>query len=238
MTLNPTFGILSAFGEEAVVGRKHKSRDRLHPSSSSDEASFSHPASPRSFHDSAEEGASHDSHLGSWHGSSTDDGDEVGPKRSKLSKAKWTADEDLFILANLRMIGTQWPQIARQMQGRTADGVRNRWHRLQHTYGLANIDRDEGKASLDELLTVKGWSPAQGLPPPPFRPGAAAGSVAAAAGSGASGTMLPLILEADPARKTGVAHGRSVWSAEEDELIEEGVRRFGCKWCARRGPLS
>ena len=75
-------------------------------------------------------------------------------------------------------------------------------------------------------------------PPPPFRPGAAAGSVAAAAGSGASGTMLPLILEADPARKTGVAHGRSVWSAEEDELIEEGVRRFGCKWCARRRPLS
>ena len=39
-------------------------------------------------------------------------------------------------------------------------------------------------------------------------------------------------------RKTGSAHGRTMWSGEEDRLIEEGVRRFGCKWCARRRPLS
>jgi len=31
-------------------------------------------------------------------------------------------------------------------------------------------------------------------------------------------------------RKTGSAHGRSMWTEEEDRLIEEGVRRYGCKW--------
>lgn len=31
-------------------------------------------------------------------------------------------------------------------------------------------------------------------------------------------------------RVTGAAHGRSMWTAEEDRAIMEGVRRFGCKW--------
>ena len=31
-------------------------------------------------------------------------------------------------------------------------------------------------------------------------------------------------------RKTGSAHGRSVWTAEEDRLICEGMYAFGCKW--------
>jgi len=31
-------------------------------------------------------------------------------------------------------------------------------------------------------------------------------------------------------RKTGSAHGRSVWTAEEDRIICEGMATFGCKW--------
>ena len=31
-------------------------------------------------------------------------------------------------------------------------------------------------------------------------------------------------------RKTGSAHGRSVWTAEEDRIICEGMEAFGCKW--------
>ena len=31
-------------------------------------------------------------------------------------------------------------------------------------------------------------------------------------------------------RKTGSAHGRSVWTAEEDRIICEGMGAFGCKW--------
>ena len=30
--------------------------------------------------------------------------------------------------------------------------------------------------------------------------------------------------------RTGSAHGRSMWTEEEDRLIVEGVRTFGCKW--------
>ena len=39
----------------------------------------------------------------------------------------------------------------------------------------------------------------------------------------------PHQVEESNARKTGSAHGRSMWTAEEDGLVEEGVRR-GCKW--------
>ena len=31
-------------------------------------------------------------------------------------------------------------------------------------------------------------------------------------------------------RKTGSAHGRFVWTAEEDRIITEGMDAFGCKW--------
>ena len=89
--------------------------------------------------------------------------------------------------------------------------VRNRWHRLQKTHALGN--GEEGGAALDALLLASGTPVGmmaehqQVLAPGP--------EVQPEEGGG---------------RKTGSAHGRSMWAAEEDRLIEEGVRRFGCKW--------
>ena len=94
--------------------------------------------------------------------------------------------------------------------------VRNRWHRLQKTHALGN--GEEGDAALDALLSASGVGGDGTVP----------GSV-----TSMSLDVAP-IPEGEPVedieRKTGSAHGRSMWTAEEDRLIEEGVRRFGCKW--------
>lgn len=121
-------------------------------------------------------------------------------------KVGWTSTEDLAILAIFRRLGTQWSVIAAQLPGRTPDAVRNRWHRLQKTHSLG--DTEEGRAALDALLLAcgisKDWSPPNTDPSQP--PGA------------------------EPTCIKGSDHGRAMWTAQEDTLIEEGVRRFGCKW--------
>jgi len=134
-----------------------------------------------------------------------DAGEEVG-QDGRRRKVGWTSTEDLAILAIFRRLGTQWPVIAAQLPGRTPDAVRNRWHRLQKTHALG--DTEEGRAALDALLLAcgisKDWSP----PTDPRQP--------------------PTV--ASNACIKGSDHGRAMWTSQEDTLIEEGVRRFGCKW--------
>jgi len=145
------------------------------------------------------------------HGGHEDDEmDDGGFKRRR--KIGWTNTEDLTILAAVRRVGTQWQRIADNLPGRTADAVRNRWHRLQRTHALS--DTDEGRSALDGLLIAAGidvdWCP------PDIAEGA---SVAAAPTSGA----------AEPCIR-GSDHGRQMWTPEEDQIIRDGVARFGCKW--------
>ena len=75
----------------------------------------------------------------------------------KRRKVGWTNTEDLTILAAVRRIGTQWQRIADNLPGRTADAVRNRWHRLQKTHALN--DTEEGRSALDGLLVASGVDP-------------------------------------------------------------------------------
>jgi len=170
--------------DASIVGRKHKS----HHSSSHSSTSCDSPTE--------------DQRIGtdSWDG----EGDHIPGKRRKVG---WTSTEDLVILTSVRKLGTQWPRIATQLPGRTADAVRNRWHRLQKTHALGN--GEEGSAALDALLLASGM-------PVHLTEHSTSGS--------------DVQMEEGEERKTGSAHGRSMWTAEEDRLIEEGVRRFGCKW--------
>jgi hypothetical protein len=127
----------------------------------------------------------------------------------KRRKVGWTNTEDLTILAAVRRIGTQWQRIADELPSRTADAVRNRWHRLQKTHLLS--DTDEGRSVLDGLLIASGidpeWCPPELASPDP--------------GSGPA---------PEATRVVGADHGRQMWTADEDRIIEDGVRRFGCKW--------
>lgn len=134
-----------------------------------------------------------------------DDGDmplSSGASGAKRRKVGWTNTEDLTILAAVRRIGTQWQRIASNLPGRTADAVRNRWHRLQKTHALN--DSDEGRSALDSLLVASGIDP-EWCPP-------------------------ELAESANEPRVRGADHGRHMWTAQEDRIIEDGVRRFGCKW--------
>ena len=66
----------------------------------------------------------------------------------------WTTAEDNAILLGVRVHGTQWPTVAEALEGRSTDGVRNRWHRLQKAHQLH--DTVEGRARLDALLLARG----------------------------------------------------------------------------------
>ncbi|OMJ68649.1 hypothetical protein SteCoe_33842 [Stentor coeruleus] len=44
-----------------------------------------------------------------------------------LNKAKWTESEDVYILENQIQFGNKWSEIARGMNGRTENAVKNRW---------------------------------------------------------------------------------------------------------------
>ena len=128
---------------------------------------------------------------------------------SKRRKVGWTNTEDLTILAAVRRIGTQWQVIADNLRGRSADAVRNRWHRLQKTHALN--DSEEGRSALDGLLIQAGidanWCPSE---------------LTSASDSCRESVEATCIRGSD--------HGRSMWSAEEDRVIQDGVRQHGCKW--------
>jgi len=150
-----------------------------------------------------------------------DDEDEDATHTESAAKAKrrkigWTNTEDLAILAAVRRIGTQWPRIANHLPGRTADAVRNRWHRLQKLHTLG--DSEEGRSAIDSLLVASGVDP-DWVPPELGTPEA---SAAPAGGPAAGGNDAGCIRGSD--------HGRSMWTAEEDAIIEAGVAKFGCKW--------
>jgi len=123
-----------------------------------------------------------------------------------LRKAEWKPDEDLTILAAFRRLGTQWGRIAASLPDRTADGVRNRWHRLQRRHGLALSDSGgDGRRKLDELLDSCGIGP-DWMPP-----------------------VDPQTAE-DELHIKGFDHGRTMWTSEEDSIIREGVRLHGFRW--------
>ena len=65
-------------------------------------------------------------------------------------------------------------------------------------------DSDEGRSALDSLLVASGIDP-EWCPP-------------------------ELAESANEPRVRGADHGRHMWTAQEDRIIEDGVRRFGCKW--------
>jgi len=187
------------------------------------------------------------------------------------SKAGWTEAEDKLVLLAVRTFGTQWTAVSAQLVGRTADAVRNRWHRLQKR-GLA--EASEEVAAPRQLLGMGGSRATSSDQLPPFlNPGSPSSSASASwsasgrlsssiassihhssdgAGTiadeelsrtlapaqgalqqGALGTSLNLAAlpnGGDVMCLTGSDHGRARWTAHEDQVIQSGVARWGCKW--------
>mmetsp|Transcript_27372 Transcript_27372/g.49273 ORF Transcript_27372/g.49273 Transcript_27372/m.49273 type:complete len:299 (-) Transcript_27372:4857-5753(-) len=47
-----------------------------------------------------------------------------------LKKGNWSAEEDLYILERQRQLGNRWSEIARYLEGRNENAVKNRWNSL------------------------------------------------------------------------------------------------------------
>lgn len=124
-----------------------------------------------------------------------------GAKRRR--KMEWSQEEDLAILTSVRKFGTQWVKIAAELPDRTADAVRNRWHRIQKTRSTHTTK--QVKTAADALLAC-GASPV----------------------AEESDSQLSPSGKRECIR--GSDHGRSMWTDREDALIRDGVARHGCKW--------
>mmetsp|Transcript_13561 Transcript_13561/g.43383 ORF Transcript_13561/g.43383 Transcript_13561/m.43383 type:complete len:240 (-) Transcript_13561:397-1116(-) len=147
------------------------------------------------------------------------------PKRRKMA---WTPDEDANILAAIRALGTQWSLIAQKLEHRTPDAVRNRWHHLQQSAAAS---------AAGTMVLVNAEQPAAApvpptMPPPPLLPALALGegptATAVVLHNPTAGILVPA--EVPSTRITGAAHGRSRWTTQEDETIEEGVKLHGLEW--------
>jgi len=179
-------------------------------------------------------------YMGNFALSWGEDGDEWQPAGAAQSKAGWTEMEDRMVLAAVRTFGTQWGAVSGKLVGRTADAVRNRWHRLQKR-GLS--DPSEETVPCRQLLAaaaMAGDRPVIWPDPKPdpqihseLHSGAAAPSTSAAEGTGLPGTDVPAALLSQSSEVlclTGSDHGRARWTSHEDQVIQEGVNRWGCKW--------
>ena len=88
------------------VGRKHKTHHSSSHSSTSE--NYSTCDSPTEEHRTI---------------NSDSEGSRETEGPAKRRKVGWTSTEDLVILTSVRKLGTQWPRIASQLPGRTADAV-------------------------------------------------------------------------------------------------------------------
>uniref|UniRef100_A0A7S0JJ31 Myb-like domain-containing protein n=1 Tax=Calcidiscus leptoporus TaxID=127549 RepID=A0A7S0JJ31_9EUKA len=137
-----------------------------------------------------------------------------------MTKATWAAAEDHELLSAVRAWGTLWPVVAAQLPGRTPDAVRNRWHRLRHQTKAAA----HGGSALATEGSADETSPVQG-----------GGDALVAAGdthpdSPPSGSSLGRSALAEAPHPERGVHARACWTAHEDDVIMDGVRRHGCKW--------
>merc|ERR1712054_711116 len=62
----------------------------------------------------------------------------AAPARQKVARISWTPTEDKIIVSEVQKRGFRWTQIANQLQNRTDDAVRNRWHRIQKHAAIHN----------------------------------------------------------------------------------------------------
>ena len=67
------------------------------------------------------------------------------PNYSKKDVPMWTVEEDLLILQLVEKHGKKWSKIASHLPGRTDNGVRNRWNRMERAQALkAKRGKDAG----------------------------------------------------------------------------------------------
>merc|ERR1719446_1003964 len=75
------------------------------------------------------------------------------PNYNKKDVPMWTVEEDLLILQLVEQHGKRWSKIAAHLPGRTDNGVRNRWNRMelaQKAAALTQISKAALKTSVEQ----------------------------------------------------------------------------------------
>ena len=71
----------------------------------------------------------------------------------QISNAKWTDEEDELILKMYTKIGPKWTLIAKSLKGRSANNVKNRWHKtLSKRYGKTEKEKPLTVVDIDYII--------------------------------------------------------------------------------------
>jgi len=161
--------------------------------------------------------------CGSSNGS---DSNSTGSSRRAQTKTAWTDEEDRLIVEGVKKFGYKWSRLADTLPyARTDDSVRNRWHRISR--------RPEAKLSKPKPKRIGGrvrlsTGRVAGRPN--------RGSGGSSSHSSGVGTASFSDDEGDESTEEGKPreqgrHG-DMWTAEEDRIIDTGVRVQRLKWRA------
>ena len=129
-------------GPLGPVSARHGPTPVRHPSASGDLSTCGPPAEQRRAEEVKDEGEGEGGDR-RWPYAML--GSESHCKRRKMG---WTDEEDRLIRTSVRKLGTQWPRIANQLPGRTADAVHETPPKPPpHTAHLYALERDAGGRS-------------------------------------------------------------------------------------------
>ena len=65
-----------------------------------------------------------------------------------LNKGPWTAEEDAKLVRLQKQLGNRWVEIAKHMEGRSENGIKNRWNSAKRRRnGSANSKRQDGASA-------------------------------------------------------------------------------------------